>query len=168
MKCFVLNNLPKRATNWRTILSPATAHRTSKARSSHKTSQLSFDWKKMPEVNFRSQGYLVETSAQIPSRSSSRPRTWPCLERPVRAKPIVYFWTHKWRRMLIILNGPFIKSSGVAITFIFVSIDTGLLRMWIIAIDTYNLWAGRLVLGLQKVEKRFISNIIGNILYVTL
>lgn len=41
--CF---NSPNFATNCKTILSPATAQRTSKAKSSYNTSQFNFDWKK--------------------------------------------------------------------------------------------------------------------------
>lgn len=42
----VNNCVPNLATNWITILSPATAHLTSNARSSYSTSQFNFDWER--------------------------------------------------------------------------------------------------------------------------
>lgn len=45
LKGITLKFLPNFATNCKTMLSPATAHLTSKARSSHNTSQFNFDWK---------------------------------------------------------------------------------------------------------------------------
>lgn len=45
LKAKRVNQIPNLATSWITILSPATAQRTSNARSSYRTSQFNFDWK---------------------------------------------------------------------------------------------------------------------------
>ena len=81
---------PSFPTSWATMLSPATAHRTSNASLSSRTSQFSFDWNqttnRLPSVLQRS--IVLRSRGRVADRSDLAVATLPWLER----ETVLSFW----------------------------------------------------------------------------